>query len=100
MQTKTLADEEPTVVVPVVVEIVHVQNTDAVVHVEVQHVAVTVDLGDRASPICKMSSAPPPVEYSSGCIEFGSNSSLTFHTKYIHGDAADARWVCSRHIPF
>ena len=54
---KVANGEEPIVRVPVVVEPVEVQVALGVVPVEVRHVAIAIDLGDRA--MCYEPSMPP-----------------------------------------
>ena len=57
------------VVVPVVVEIVPVQVPLVVVPVQVRNIDVTVRITPYA--ICKIPSAPLPIEFSPSCILFG-----------------------------
>ncbi len=75
--------QEPAVLVPVVVIPVEVELAVGTVPVEVGRVAVAVDPGG-AVKIYKMSSMPPPIEYSPGCILFEKIIPLTSYTKYFH----------------
>ncbi|MBU4314956.1 hypothetical protein KJ673_00960 [Patescibacteria group bacterium] len=81
-----LADgQEPIVLVPVVVIPVEVELAVGTVPVEVGRVAVAVAVDPGgAVKIYKMSSMPPPIKYSPGCILFEKIIPLTSYTKYFH----------------
>jgi len=80
-EDQLLAAEDAVVAVPVVVEPVPVLDPAVSVPVDVVHV---VGVAGMPPKICNLSSKPPPLEYSRGCILFGDFISLTSCTKYFH----------------
>jgi hypothetical protein len=82
---KRVANEgEPVVVVPPIVKPVEVEVALRAVPVEVRHVAVAVNLADG---MWRVSSMPPPLEYSlafSRLYLIRNHNSITTYTKYLH----------------
>ncbi|HAL50525.1 MAG: hypothetical protein UU40_C0017G0002 [Candidatus Uhrbacteria bacterium GW2011_GWD2_41_121] len=83
--TKLANGQESTVLVPVVVIPVKVEFALGTVPIEVGNVTIAVAIHpDGAVKIYKISSVPPPFEYSPGCILFGKVIPLIPYTKYFH----------------
>ena len=75
-------DEEPPVVVPLLVRIQPdvVEVALVAVQVEVQRVAVAITVHEE---MCGKLSVPLPIEYSPGCIEFGIENPPASRTKEL-----------------
>lgn len=83
---KRVADDEETVVlVPIVVVPVQVQLPLVIPPVQAGDVAVAIRvMPDRAPAMYKVPSVPLPIEYSLGCILFGSIAPPVQCTKCLH----------------
>lgn len=71
---KRIAGERETVVsIPLIVDVVEVQVPPVCVEDDVRDVLVTVDLHLRTAPLHSAPSVSLPLEFSPGCIVFGSS---------------------------
>lgn len=70
-------DEEPAVLIPAIVDPVPVQVQAVLVGIHVRHVPVLVLIHDGAATLYSTPSTPLPIEYSLGCISFGSIDSAS-----------------------